>query len=96
MIEGSSIDPILIKEVKDIASCYKKILICLDSNHTHKHVLAELQAYAMLTSVGSYCVVFDTVIEDMPNDMFPNRPWGVGNNPKTAVHELCRSINSSS
>ena len=59
--------------------------MCLDSNHIHDHVLAELQAYASLTSVGSYCVVFDTVIEEMPAEMFPDRPWGPGNIRKTAV-----------
>lgn len=85
MIQGSSIDPIIIEQVHAIARDYKSILVCLDSNHTHDHVLAELEAYAPLTTVGSYCVVFDTVVEDMPKDMFPNRPWGPGNNPKTAV-----------
>jgi len=85
MIQGSSIDHEIINQVKDIAKDYKKILVCLDSNHTHKHVLAELEAYASLTSVNSYCVVFDTIIEDLPNDMYPDRPWGPGDNPKTAV-----------
>lgn len=86
MIEGSSIDPDVITQVHEIASRYARILVCLDSMHTHDHVLAELNAYAPLTSPGSYCVVFDTVIEDMPDDMFPDRPWGKGNNPKSAVH----------
>ena len=44
----------------------KRVLVCLDSNHTHDHVLAELEAYAPLTTVGSYCVVFDTIVEDLP------------------------------
>ena len=61
------------------------MLVCLDSNHTHDHVLAELKAYAPLTSVGSYCVVFDTIVEDLPGEMYPDRPWGPGDNPKTAV-----------
>jgi len=74
MIQGSSIAPEIIAQVKDVAKDYRRILILLDSNHTHEHVLAELEAYAPLTSVGSYCVVFDTVIEDMPSDMFPDRP----------------------
>jgi len=69
----------------------QRILVCLDSNHTHEHVLAELGAYAPLTSIGSYCVVFDTIIEDMPKEMFPDRPWGPGNNPKTAVWEYLKS-----
>ena len=85
MIQGSSIAPAIIEQVKSIAAGYKTILVILDSNHTHDHVLAELEAYAPLTSIGSYCVVFDTVIEDMPKEMFPDRPWGPGDNPKTAV-----------
>jgi cephalosporin hydroxylase len=85
MLQGSSIAPQIVKEVRTIASAYSRILICLDSNHTHEHVLAELEAYAPLTSVGSYCVVFDTVVEDMPGEAFPDRPWGPGDNPKTAV-----------
>ena len=65
--------------------------MCLDSNHTHDHVLAELEAYAPLTSVGSYCVVFDTLIEDMGEGAYPDRPWGTGNNPKTAVWEYLKT-----
>ena len=91
MIQGSSIAPEIIAQVKEKAKGKKKILVCLDSNHTHDHVLAELKAYAPLTTVGSYCVVMDTVIEDMPSDMFPDRPWGPGNNPKTAVWEYLKA-----
>jgi cephalosporin hydroxylase len=84
MIEGSSIDPDVIAKVHAVAAG-KKVIVVLDSNHTHDHVLAELQAYAPLVAVGSYCVVMDTVVEDMPCDAFPDRPWGHGDNPKTAV-----------
>lgn len=91
MIQGSSIAPEIIAQVKEVAQGYNRILVCLDSNHTHDHVLAELEAYAPLTSVGSYCVVFDTIIEDMPADMFPDRSWGPGNNPKTAVWEYLKT-----
>jgi cephalosporin hydroxylase len=91
MIQGSSIAPEIIAQVKDIAQGYQRVLVSLDSNHTHDHVLAELEAYAPLTSVGSYCVVFDTIVEDMPADMFPDRPWGPGDNPKTAVWEYLRT-----
>ena len=87
MIEGSSISPDVISQVRDIAAGYERVLVSLDSNHTHEHVLAELEAYAPLTSVDSYCVVFDTFVEDMPVDLFPDRPWGPGDNPKTAVWE---------
>jgi cephalosporin hydroxylase len=91
MIQGSSIVPKVVDQVRHVAKGYERILVCLDSNHTHDHVLAELEAYAPLTSVGSYCVVFDTIIEDMPADMFPDRPWGPGNNPKTAVWEYLKT-----
>jgi cephalosporin hydroxylase len=91
MIRGSSIAPEIIGQVKEVAQGYNRILVCLDSNHTHDHVLAELEAYAPLTSVGSYCVVFDTIIEDMPADMFPDRSWGPSNNPKTAVWEYLKT-----
>lgn len=72
MIQGSSIAPEIIEQVRAVAENYSRVLVCLDSNHTHDHVLAELQAYAPLTSEGSYCVVFDTVVEDMPKEMFPS------------------------
>lgn len=91
MIEGSSIAPATVAQVREIASGYRRILVCLDSNHTHEHVLAELEAYAPLTSLHSYCVVFDTVVEDMPAEMFPDRPWGPGDNPKTAVWEYLKT-----
>jgi cephalosporin hydroxylase len=91
MIEGSSIDSDVISQVKNLAEGKKRVLVSLDSNHTHDHVLAELEAYAPLTSVGSYCVVFDTLIEDMPEDAYPDRPWGHGDNPKTAVWEYLKT-----
>lgn len=91
MIQGSSVEPKIVQEVQKVAEDYQQILVCLDSNHTHDHVFAELQAYAPLASVGSYCVVFDTIIEDLPATMFPDRPWSIGNNPKTAVKEYLTS-----
>ena len=87
MIQGSSIAPEVIAQVQAQAASYERVMVILDSNHTHAHVLAELQAYAPLVSQGSYCVVFDTVIEDLPSGMYSDRPWDVGNNPKTAVRE---------
>lgn len=91
MIQGSSVDPEIIRQVKKIARNFKSILVMLDSNHTHDHVLAELKAYADLVTIDSYCVVFDTIVEDLPSDTFPDRPWGVGDNPKTAVWEYLNS-----
>ena len=92
MIEGSSIDSEITSQVRQIASGYQRVLVCLDSNHTHDHVLAELEAYAPLVSAGSYCVVFDTLIEDMPDEFFQDRPWCKGNNPKTAVWEYLKRL----
>ncbi|OCQ93817.1 cephalosporin hydroxylase [Limnothrix sp. PR1529] len=91
MIQGSSIDSQVVDLVHQKATSKERILVCLDSNHTHDHVLAELEAYAPLVTPGSYCVVFDTIIEDLPGDMFPDRPWGPGNNPKTAVWEYIKT-----
>ena len=91
MIQGSSIAPDIIDQVKAKAVGKQRILVCLDSNHTHDHVLAELEAYAELTTVGSYCVVFDTVVEDTADCCPSDRPWGKGNNPKTAVWEYLKT-----
>ncbi len=90
MIEGSSISPAIAGQVHAYAQDKKRVLVALDSNHTHAHVLEELKLYAPLVTPGSYCIVFDTVIEDMPDDMFPDRPWGKGDNPKTAVWEYIK------
>lgn len=90
LIEGSSVDSHVVDEARRLAEG-QRTLVVLDSNHTHEHVLAELQLYGPLVSVESYCVVMDTVIEDMPSDSFPDRPWGRGNNPKTAVWEYLRT-----
>ncbi len=84
LLQGSSIAPDIIATAK-AAAAGKRVLVVLDSNHTHEHVLAELEAYAPLVSVGSYCVVMDTVVEDLPEDFYPDRPWSRGDNPKTAV-----------
>lgn len=85
MIQGSSIDEAVANQVRAFAANQQRVLVVLDSNHTHEHVLRELELYAPLVSPGSYCIVYDTVIEDMPENAFPDRPWGRGDNPKTAV-----------
>lgn len=91
MIQGSSVAPEVVAQVHAKAAG-KRVLVCLDSNHTHEHVLAELNAYGPLVAVGSYCVVFDTFVEDMADDyVWTDRPWGKGNNPKTAVWEWLKS-----
>lgn len=88
MIEGSSTDDEVVAKVYEIAKGMAPIIVTLDSMHTHDHVLAELEAYSPLVTKGSYLIVFDTVVEDMPENFFPDRPWGKGNNPKTAVWEF--------
>lgn len=90
MIEGSSIDQQVILKVKKFAKKKKRVLVILDSYHTHEHVLAELRAYAPLVSISSYCIVRDTGIEDLPSGTTLDRPWGRGNNPKTAVWEFLK------
>lgn len=92
MIEGSSIDQDIFARVKEVAKTHETIMVFLDSNHTHAHVLEELELYAPLTTKGSYCAVWDTLIEDMPDNLYPERPWGHGDNPKTAVWEYMRRL----
>jgi cephalosporin hydroxylase len=91
LLEGSSVADTIVDEVTAIAGNHKRIMVCLDSNHTHDHVLQELRAYAPLVSMGSYCVVFDTCIEDTPDEFYSDRPWCKGNNPKTAVWEYLKT-----
>ncbi len=91
MIEGSSVDEKIARQVCDFARNKKQILVVLDSMHTHEHVLKELELYSTLVTKGSYLVVFDTIIEDMPENFFPDRAWGKGNNPKSAVYEFLKT-----
>lgn len=96
MIQGSSISEEVIQKVYELAKGKKKILVFLDSNHTHNHVLDEMKLYSPLVHKDSYMVVFDTVIEDI-SESTPTRtnkkPWGKGNNPKTAVKEFLKTNN---
>jgi cephalosporin hydroxylase len=85
MIEGSSTDAAVVEHVRRLVSGASRVLVLLDSNHTHEHVLQELRLYSPLVTPGSYVIVFDTIIESMPVDAFPERPWGRGDNPATAV-----------
>ncbi len=91
MIEGSSLDQSIVEQVYNFSRTAKVVLVALDSNHTHEHVLKELELYSPLVSKGSYLIVFDTIIEDLPDGFFPDRPWGKGNNPKTAVRKFLRA-----
>ncbi len=91
MLEGSSVTNEMIERVRPFTQNKSKILVCLDSNHTHEHVLKELNFYSQFVSIGSYLVVFDTIVEDLPEQYLPNRYWGKGNNPKTAVNEFLKN-----
>lgn len=90
LLEGSSLSAEIANQVAEIAKDKKTIMVSLDSNHTHEHVLEELKLYAPYVTPGSYCVVFDTIVEDMPKGMY-DRPWDIGNNPKTAVWEYLKT-----
>ncbi len=91
-VEGSSIASETEARVAKLAEGHDHVIVMLDSNHTHDHVLAELELYAPYVSLGSYCVVWDTGIEDLPDHMCADRPWGKGNNPKTAVWDYMKRL----
>ena len=90
LIEGSSTAKNVVQQVQEFVSAKDTVMVCLDSNHTHEHVLGELKLYSPFVTKGSYLIVFDTIIEDMPDNIFPNRDWGKGDNPKTAVWEFIK------
>lgn len=90
LIEGSSIAPNIIDQVKKLIAPGDKVMVILDSNHTHDHVLEELRLYSSLVSKDCYFIAMDTVIEHMPEATYPDRPWSKGNNPKTAVHAFLK------
>lgn len=91
LVEGSSIDPGVVAGIHDRARQAARVLVCLDSNHAHDHVAAELEAYAPLVTSGSYCIVFDTFIENRPAGSYADRPWDKGSNPMTAVDAYLES-----
>lgn len=92
MIEGSSINLEVYEKVLAYASGSSSVMVCLDSNHTHDHVLRELRLYAPLVTKNCYIVVFDTIVEDLPESHIIDRPWSKGNNPKTAVNDFLHEI----
>jgi cephalosporin hydroxylase len=91
MLQGSSTAEEIVRQVREIALGKQRVMVVLDSNHTHAHVLQELQSYGPLVTPGSYLIVLDTIIEEMPGDSYPDRPWGRGNNPRTAVWEYLKT-----
>ena len=91
MIQGSSVDNAIAKQASEAAADAERVMVVLDSNHTHEHVLRELELYAPLVTNGCYLIVADTLIEDMPAGSFPDRPWDKGDNPATAVKAFLQS-----
>lgn len=94
MLEGSSTDQKILTKVGQIVKKHRQVLVCLDSLHTHDHVLAELDLYSPFVTKGSYLVAFDTVVESMPARFFKDRPWGKSDNPATAVRSFLRGNNN--
>jgi cephalosporin hydroxylase len=90
LIEGSSTENTIFNKVTELCSSSKNVMVILDSDHTHAHVLRELELYSMLVKKNGYLIVFDTGIEDVDDKGYPDRPWGKGNNPKTAVWEFLK------
>jgi cephalosporin hydroxylase len=91
LIQGSSTSMEVMEQVKRIADGKKTVMVSLDSNHTHDHVLEELKLYAPFVTKDSYLIAFDTVVEDLPETFYTDRPWGRGDNPKTAVYEFLKT-----
>jgi cephalosporin hydroxylase len=91
LIQGSSIDPATVQQVRERIGDAQRVLVILDSNHTHDHVLAELQMYSPFVKSGDYLIVYDTLVDDLPPEFSADRPWGPGDNPKTAVHAFLKS-----
>lgn len=88
LIEGGSTDPQTLAQVKEQLRGSRKVLVILDSYHTHDHVLRELCAYAPFVEKGQYLICGDTVVERIPPQTHRARPWGPGNNPATALKEF--------
>ena len=88
MLEGSSVDRSIFERISELIPPGSKVLVILDSNHTESHVLEELRLYGDLVTKNSYCIVCDTIVADMDDDFYQNRPWGIDNNPKGAVEKF--------
>ena len=93
LIQGSSIESVTVDQVKSLLKPTDRVMVILDSHHTHDHVLKELELYSPLATKGCYLIVLDTCVQDLADDLFHDRPWGKGNNPKTAVHQFMETTN---
>lgn len=91
MLEGSSVDEKIVQQIADYAKNFKKVMVVLDSNHSHEHVYRELELYTPLVSLDSYILLPDTFVEFFPKGYVTNRPWDVGNNPYTAMEAFIKT-----
>lgn len=82
---GSSTDEAVLKQVREIVGASRAVLVVLDSAHSEAHVLQELRLYSPLVGRGHYLVCCDTIVEVIPAQAHRPRPWGPGNNPRTAL-----------
>ncbi|OQA00607.1 MAG: Rhamnosyl O-methyltransferase precursor [Planctomycetes bacterium ADurb.Bin401] len=90
LINGSSVEQTTVDKVRAIIGDCREVMVVLDSFHTHEHVLNELRLYSPLVGKGFYLVCGDTIVEDIPEQTHRTRPWGRGNNPKTALWQFLK------
>jgi cephalosporin hydroxylase len=85
------VDENILKKISEYAGNFKKVMVVLDSNHSHEHVYRELELYTPLVSVDSYILLPDTFVEFFPKGYVKDRPWDVGNNPYTAMEAFLKT-----
>jgi len=90
LVNGSSIEQTTLQQVQSLLGDSREVMVFLDSFHTHDHVLQELRFYSPLVGKGHYLICGDTILEDIPVQEHRSRPWGPGNNPKTAIEQFLR------
>jgi len=88
---GDSVSSEVIKALDNRAFQHDNVMVILDSYHTHEHVLNELRAYSKFLNKGDYLVCCDTIVEDLEQQ--DDRPWGKGNNPRTALNQFLSENN---
>jgi cephalosporin hydroxylase len=90
LVEGSSIDMGTVDRVRALVKPGETVLVVLDSNHTKKHVAAELEVYGPLVTPGSYIVATDGVMS-LVHDAPGGKPEWTTDNPTQAAAEFARS-----
>jgi cephalosporin hydroxylase len=87
LIEGSSVDPAVVRQAASLVNPGERVLVILDSCHTKAHVLAELEAYHPLVSPGSYILATDGIMRDL-HDVPGGRPDWAWDHPAAAAAEF--------